>query len=125
VFSGRYKALVVEGSGSGYLKTVCDYVHLNPVRAHLLRPEERLLSYPWSSFGWYLAAPDIVRAGCGWIGCLGNMASGGTPPRDDWNLPCFNDRRTVDQSHAQFAPNYAQVLVNQRNHPQIHRLLDR
>jgi REP element-mobilizing transposase RayT len=27
VFSGRYKALVVEGSGSGYLKTVCDYVH--------------------------------------------------------------------------------------------------
>jgi len=57
VFSGRYKALVVEGSGSGYLKTVCDYVHLNPMRAHLLRPEERLLSYPWSSFGCYLAAP--------------------------------------------------------------------
>jgi REP element-mobilizing transposase RayT len=57
VFSGRYKALVVEGDGSGYLKTVCDYVHLNPVRAKLLRPEERLLSYPWSSLGWYLAAP--------------------------------------------------------------------
>ena len=32
LFSGRYKALIVEGSG-GYLKTVCDYVHLNPVRA--------------------------------------------------------------------------------------------
>ena len=32
VFSGRYKALVVDGSGKGYLKTVCDYVHLNPVR---------------------------------------------------------------------------------------------
>ena len=57
VFSGRYRALVVEGDGSGYLKTVCDYVHLNPVRACLLRPEERLLSYPWSSLGWYLAAP--------------------------------------------------------------------
>ena len=57
VFSGRYKALIVEGEGDGYLKTVCDYVHLNPVRAHLLRSEERLLSYPWSSLGWYLAAP--------------------------------------------------------------------
>lgn len=56
VFSGRYKALIVDGSGTGYLKTVCDYVHLNPVRANLLRAEERLLSYPWSSFAGYLAA---------------------------------------------------------------------
>ena len=32
VFSGRYKALLVDG-GRGYLRTVCDYVHLNPVRA--------------------------------------------------------------------------------------------
>jgi REP element-mobilizing transposase RayT len=56
VFSGRYKALVVDGSGNGYLRTVCDYVHLNPVRAKLLGPEQRLLEYPWSSFGMYLAA---------------------------------------------------------------------
>jgi hypothetical protein len=39
VFSGCYKALLVDGSGSGYLKTVCDYVHLNPVRAKLLQAE--------------------------------------------------------------------------------------
>jgi len=58
VFSGRYKALLVEGSGSGYLRTACDYVHLNPVRAGLLRTEDRLLAYPWSSLGWYLAAPE-------------------------------------------------------------------
>ena len=58
VFSGRYKALIVEGSGNGYLKTACDYVHLNAVRAHLLGTEDRLLAYPWSSFGWYLAAPE-------------------------------------------------------------------
>ena len=57
VLSGRYKAQLVEGSGNGYLRTACDYVHLNPVRARLLGPEERLLSYPWSSFGFYLAAP--------------------------------------------------------------------
>src|SRR5882762_9212306 len=36
LFSGRYKALIVDGSGDGYLKTVCDYVRLNPVRAKLL-----------------------------------------------------------------------------------------
>ena len=34
-----------------------DYVHLNPVRAKLLGAENRLLEYPWSSFGWYLAGP--------------------------------------------------------------------
>jgi putative transposase len=65
VFSGRYKALIVDGSGNGYLRTVCDYVHLNPVRAKLLKPEQRLLEYPWSSFGGYLAArahrPDWLR----------------------------------------------------------------
>jgi hypothetical protein len=30
LFSGRCKALHVEGSGDGYLKAVCDYAHLNP-----------------------------------------------------------------------------------------------
>ena len=58
VLSGRYKAQLVEGSGSGYLRTACDYVPLNPVRARLLPPKERLLAYPWSSFGAYLAAPE-------------------------------------------------------------------
>jgi REP element-mobilizing transposase RayT len=58
VFSGRYKALIVDGGGSGYLKTVCDYVHLNPVRARLIKPEDRLLGYPWSSLGWYVAARE-------------------------------------------------------------------
>ena len=29
VFSGRYKALIVDGSGTGYLRTVCDYVKVS------------------------------------------------------------------------------------------------
>jgi len=58
VFSGRYKALLVDGSDSGYLKSACDYVHLNPVRAGLLSRQDRLLAYPWSSLVWYLAAPE-------------------------------------------------------------------
>lgn len=58
LFSGRYKALIVDGSGDGYLKMVCDYVHLNPVRAKLLTPQQALRDYPWSSYVEYLKAPS-------------------------------------------------------------------
>ena len=54
VFAGRYKALIVDGSGNGHLKTVCDYVHLNPVRAKLIRPGAALETFRWSSYGEYL-----------------------------------------------------------------------
>jgi hypothetical protein len=57
LFSGRYKALIVDGSGNGYLRTVCDYVHLNPVRAKLIRREQKLATYRWSSYRWYLVRP--------------------------------------------------------------------
>jgi REP element-mobilizing transposase RayT len=57
LFSGRYKALIVDSSGNGYLKTVCDYVHLNPARAKLLRPEQPLRAYRWSSWPEYLKRP--------------------------------------------------------------------
>ena len=58
LFSGRYKALIVDGSGNGYLRTVCDYVHLNPARAGLLKPQEALSAYAWSSWPEYLKAPS-------------------------------------------------------------------
>jgi len=57
LFSGRYKSLIVDGSGNGYLHTVCDYVHLNPVRANLIGTEAPLRAYRWSSFGEYLKPP--------------------------------------------------------------------
>ncbi|HEY1786864.1 MAG TPA: transposase [Verrucomicrobiae bacterium] len=57
LFSGRYKSLIVDGSGTGYLKTVCDYVHLNPVRARLLPEAEPLAAYRWSSWPEYLKKP--------------------------------------------------------------------
>jgi putative transposase len=57
LFSGRYKSLIVDGSGNGYLKTACDYVHLNPVRAKLVRVGQSLESYPWSSYREYVKAP--------------------------------------------------------------------
>jgi putative transposase len=58
LFSGRYKALHVEGSGNGYLKAVCDYVHLNPVRADLIMAEQPLQNYHWSSYPLYLEKPS-------------------------------------------------------------------
>ena|SRR5579884_327241 len=57
LFSGRYKALIVDGSGNGYLRTICDYVHLNPVRANLLTGKQKLSAYAWSSYGEYLKKP--------------------------------------------------------------------
>jgi len=57
VFSGRYKSLVVDGSQNGYLRTVCDYVHLNPVRAKLIGLEQALREYRWSSYPEYLKGP--------------------------------------------------------------------
>ena len=57
LFSGRYKALVVDGAAPGYFRTVCEYVHLNPARAKLLTPEQSLRDYAWSSYPEYLKAP--------------------------------------------------------------------
>jgi putative transposase len=54
LFSGRYKSLIVDSSGNGYLRTVCEYVHLNPARAKLLKPEQPLREYRWSSWPEYL-----------------------------------------------------------------------
>jgi len=58
LFSGRYKALVVDGSGTGYLKTVCNYVHLNPARARMISGEQPLQSFAWSSWPAYLRRPS-------------------------------------------------------------------
>ena len=49
---------MVEGSGNGYLKSVCDYVHLNPARAKVLRPGQPLSAFIWSSYPQYLGEPS-------------------------------------------------------------------
>jgi len=54
LFSGRYKSLIVDGSGTGYLKSVCDYLHLNPARAKMVPVNARLKSFVWSSWPSYL-----------------------------------------------------------------------
>jgi len=54
LFSGRYKSLVIDERGGGYLRTACDYVHLNPVRAGLVAADQPLSAYEWSSYPVYL-----------------------------------------------------------------------
>ena len=46
VFQGRYKAILLDGSAMG---AVCHYIHLNPVRAGIVKCEE-LEKYEHSSF---------------------------------------------------------------------------
>ena len=46
LFSGRYKSIMVDDAEEGYLRRVCDYTHLNPVRAKIVAEKEPLESYP-------------------------------------------------------------------------------
>ena len=64
LFGGRYKALLVDGRAGEYLRVVCDYVHLNPVRAGMIGSDAAVTSYPWSSCAYYLRAP---RQRPGWL----------------------------------------------------------
>ena len=50
LFRGRYKALVVDGRGGGFLKTVCDDVHWNPVRAKVIPAGQPLEAFRWSNY---------------------------------------------------------------------------
>ena len=57
LFSGRFKSLLVDDRDGDYLRTVCQYVHLNPARAGLIKPDVELEDYDWSSFPEYLKSP--------------------------------------------------------------------
>ena len=60
LFQGRYKSLVVDPAEPGAL---CQYIHLNPVRAGVCSVE-KLAEWPWTSAAWLLNPKE--RAG--WFG---------------------------------------------------------
>jgi REP element-mobilizing transposase RayT len=67
LFGGRYKAIPVqpqEAGGGDYLKTLMDYIHLNPVRAKMVKSEQGLglLDYRWSSLTQGYASPPGKRS---------------------------------------------------------------
>ena len=56
LFQGRYKALLIDGEEPGHFLQASSYIHLNPVRAGLVKANQPLKIYPWSSFPSYLAS---------------------------------------------------------------------
>ena len=102
LFAGRYKALVVEGSGNGYLRTVCDYVHLNPVRAKLLPPEAALERFRWSSYGECLKPPGQRP---GWLRVDRLLGEKGIPKDSEAGRRQFGlqmERRRAEESGADY-----------------------
>ena len=64
LFGDRYKAVVVEGADRYHYQTLMDYIHLNPVRARIIRTKagQSVLDYPWSSLAGGYALPPKKRA---------------------------------------------------------------
>ncbi len=60
LFCGRYKAVLVEEND--YLSTLIHYVHLNPVRAKLVKVAGGIESYPWCSLADYLRPSSKRRS---------------------------------------------------------------
>lgn len=56
LFGGRYKSLIIDERSPDYLRTACDYVHLNPARAGLVPKEQRLATFRWSYVARLLAS---------------------------------------------------------------------
>ena len=74
LFSGRYKAVLVEEND--YLTTLLNYVHLNPVRARLVKVVEGIESYRWGSLIDYGKSPSKRRS---WVAVAAGMAHLGYP----------------------------------------------
>lgn len=99
VLSGRYKAQLVDGTATGYLRTACDYVHLNPVRAKLLAPYDRLLAYSWSSFPLYLAAREHRPRWLRTDRLLGEHGIGQDSPAGRQEFERHMERRRLEESN--------------------------
>ncbi|MBP6864144.1 MAG: transposase [Candidatus Didemnitutus sp.] len=66
LFQGRYQSVLIEDAAS--LGRVVDYIHLNPVRAKIVPPEQ-VRHYRWTSL------PDLLK-GPSWIDDAGWQAGG-------------------------------------------------
>jgi REP element-mobilizing transposase RayT len=102
LFAGRYKALVVDGSGDGYLRTVGDYVHLNPVRAGLLQANEPLQHYRWSSFAEYLKTPESRPVWLRVDRLLGEKGIPGDTPAGRQQFAALTEQRRAAEVEADY-----------------------
>jgi len=99
-FQGRFKSLVIE-DGRGY-RRVCDYIHLNPARAHAVAVAE-IGTYRGSSLWHYLSGKPAIWQDGEWL----MNAVGGMPnTTEGWQLYCYRlgvlmgDKEARDQLSA-------------------------
>ena len=96
VFWGRYKSILVEPGQCFW--ALMDYIHLNPVRAGMVKEANGLESYPWSSVKHYLTAarsrPVWLETSTGFSVCGYNDCARGRreylevlESRVDWKHP--------------------------------------
>ncbi len=74
LFGGRYRAIPVEEGD--YLTELIHYVHLNPVRARLVRKQDGIERYRWSSLIDYMKPKRSRR---GWVSVERGLAHMGLP----------------------------------------------
>lgn len=69
LFQGRYKSLLVEDIDA--LARVVDYIHLNPVRAGIVPPEQ-VKAYRWSSLRAFMRGPrNPAMSSADWLAAKG------------------------------------------------------
>jgi len=96
VFGGRYKSILVEPGNCFW--ALMDYIHLNPVRAGMVKEADGLESYPWSSVKNYVSAvrsrPEWMETATGFSVCGCEDSAGGRREylkvlerRVDWKHP--------------------------------------
>lgn len=72
LFQGRYKSLLVEDVPA--LSRVVDYIHLNPVRARIVPPEQ-IKAYRWSSLRTFMKEPrEPSLSSHAWLGARGGWS---------------------------------------------------
>jgi putative transposase len=107
LFQGRYRAILVEKDR--YLLPLSRYVHLNPVRAGLVRRPE---GYPWSSYREYVGRQkkeDWVEYG--WI----LSQSGEKSKRAEWSYKAYVEEGLTEEAVNPFKDVYAQVVLGERS----------
>lgn len=147
VFQGRYQSLLVQDDV--HLARVCDYIHLNPVRAGVVSAD-RLSEFAWSSlsaglggsaFTWLESTVVLRNSGVDsrnpwtlYLAELVNVIRG--DPNDDrlvrgafsrgWAIGTSGWRKALARQHAHFAiaPEMSQSEVNELQLERWQRALD-
>ena len=112
LFGGRYKAILAEPGNCFW--ALLDYIHLNPVRAGIVREKEGIESYAWSSLPHYLGPPRSrppwmeTATGFEVCGCADTASGrreflGLLERRVDWRSPRLADGFAVSDGKPELA----------------------